>query len=625
MGAVFKAIHPTLNKTVIIKRLTLTGNQDFIERFRREAQLMMEFSNEKIVQVYDHFKEGDAYHIVMEYVDGITLEDLITSRRFISQEAALLLFSEICKALKYAHDHKVIHRDIKPANILISKSGKVKLVDFGVSASLDAGDEDGLTKPGMTIGTPAYLAPEQIANAKNRDKRSDIYSLGVLLYEMVIGKKPFRGGFSPEVITMIEKGKYLPPRKINPKIKPAIERIIKKAMHHKVQKRFQDLNVVIAKTSRLIKHFKSQEAITSALRLYVEGNEDPFIQKRGWLGSFWGKVVLVILCFLILLCSIGLTLLWGIRHGYHYEWLYPERYGALQLSVKIRKGTKSLNATYIDAMLYEETDTTLNQLNDIYFRFNVVRALETNTYYTLQSQKVYLPQHLYKIVLYVENEQYRENFFLSPRTIQKKILSNADAQKIVFSVDQEMPALPVRFVCSVFAIDSQVPITDQTEISVLVNAEWVKLNDFTDKSKGGVGFVSGRRYQLQFKHPDFVAKNYFLTIPYEQTKVTMKIQLVPVPGVLVVASDLKDIRLLINDSDHFLDGRSERFITKLPKLSITPQRIFLAPGEYDLTAISGQLLLGATNAKEKVTIHARDEIKITIRKASNNVLQFDLE
>ena len=134
MGAVYIANHPSLKRKVIIKRLILTGNQDVVERFRREANLMMDFRNENIVQVYDHFKEAGFYHIVMEYVDGITLEDLIRQKRYLKNEAALLIFHEICKALKYAHDQQVIHRDIKPANILISKEGVVKLVDFLANA-----------------------------------------------------------------------------------------------------------------------------------------------------------------------------------------------------------------------------------------------------------------------------------------------------------------------------------------------------------------------------------------------------------------------------------------------------------------------------------------------------------
>ena len=156
MGAVFKAKHPTLNRDVILKKLTLKRSASITERFKREARLMIDFSNDNIVQVYDHFKEGNSYYIVMEFVDGIDLGDLIKKKRYLSNEMALLIFYEICKALKYAHDKNVIHRDIKPDNILISKEGEVKLTDFGIATSKDE-EEKELTTAGMTLGTPAYI------------------------------------------------------------------------------------------------------------------------------------------------------------------------------------------------------------------------------------------------------------------------------------------------------------------------------------------------------------------------------------------------------------------------------------------------------------------------------------
>ena len=115
------------------------------------------------------------------------------------------------KALKYAHDKQVIHRDIKPSNILISRQGEVKLVDFGIATSQEE-TEDGLTRDGMVLGTPSYIPPEQIDDARNVDKRADIYSLGVVLYEMLTGKTPFPGSFTAETITQIQRGRYTPPR-----------------------------------------------------------------------------------------------------------------------------------------------------------------------------------------------------------------------------------------------------------------------------------------------------------------------------------------------------------------------------------------------------------------------------
>ena len=191
MSAVYKAVHPTLNRNVIIKQLKVRGSAAFVERFKREARIMMDFRNEHIVQVYDHFKAGSSYYLVMEFVDGTNLESIIKEKKFIPNEMAVIIFSEICKALKYAHDKDVIHRDIKPSNILISKEGVVKLVDFGIAMSKED-SEDGLTSAGMAIGTPAYMSPEQIADTKNVDKRTDIYSMGVMFTKWLPDRNLFR-------------------------------------------------------------------------------------------------------------------------------------------------------------------------------------------------------------------------------------------------------------------------------------------------------------------------------------------------------------------------------------------------------------------------------------------------
>ena len=229
MGALYKARHPTLDRVVLLKKLTLRGSSQFVERFKREARLMMDFKHEHIVHVYDHFKEGSSYYIVEEFVDGISLDALIRRERYLSNDAAMLILYEVSKALKYAHDKKVIHRDIKPSNILISRQGEVKLVDFGIATSQEE-TEDGLTRDGMVLGTPSYIPPEQIADARNVDKRADIYSLGVVLYEMLTGKTPFPGSFTAETVALIQRGRYTPPRRLNPRISPLLRKIVRKAM-----------------------------------------------------------------------------------------------------------------------------------------------------------------------------------------------------------------------------------------------------------------------------------------------------------------------------------------------------------------------------------------------------------
>ena len=230
MGALYKARHPTLDRVVLLKKLALQGGgTQFVERFRREARLMMDFKHEHIVQVHDHFKEGSHYYIVEEYVDGMSLEAIIRRERYLSSDAAMLIFLEVCKALKYAHDKQVIHRDIKPGNVLLSREGQVKLVDFGIATSREEPD-DGLTREGTILGTPAYIAPEQIDDARSVDKRADIYSLGVLLYEMITGRTPYPGSFTAETIRLIHRGRYVSARKLNPTASPLLCKVARTCM-----------------------------------------------------------------------------------------------------------------------------------------------------------------------------------------------------------------------------------------------------------------------------------------------------------------------------------------------------------------------------------------------------------
>ena len=269
MGIVYKAKHPTLGRYVLLKRLAVRGGAQFTERFKREATLLMDFKHDAIVQVYDHFKEGSYTYIVEEFIDGISLEALIRRERYLSNEAAMLILYEVARALKYAHDKGVVHRDIKPGNILISNKGEVKLVDFGIATPIEGAD-DALTHDGMTLGTPAYIPPEQIGDARNADKRADIYSLGVVLYEALTGKTPFPGSFNAETIAAIQKGKYTPAARLNPKISPLLRRIIRKCVRPKRRRRYQDLHHVLRMVGKRIRR-REPAAIREAIRKVLKG------------------------------------------------------------------------------------------------------------------------------------------------------------------------------------------------------------------------------------------------------------------------------------------------------------------------------------------------------------------
>lgn len=273
MGAVYLATHPELKRKVVIKKLILkSGGAAIRERFKREARILSELSSPYVVRMFDYFTEGRANYIVLEFVDGMSLDKLIEKQVSLPPELALLIFLDACLGLKNAHSKDIVHRDIKPGNILISKRAEVKLADFGIAS--DEKDEfeepkktvdsdktvvstknSSITQAGSTLGTPAYMSPEQLMDSSSVDVRADIYSMGVMLYEMVTGSKPYAGDMAPETIVKIKKGKYIPPQKIVKNLPSVVKTLIRKMMKPEPEKRYKSLEPVIAKVRRYLKNY----------------------------------------------------------------------------------------------------------------------------------------------------------------------------------------------------------------------------------------------------------------------------------------------------------------------------------------------------------------------------------
>jgi phage shock protein PspC (stress-responsive transcriptional regulator)/predicted Ser/Thr protein kinase len=198
MGAVYKARQKNLDRIVALKVIPPEAAKDptFAERFQREARAMARLNHANIVTVYDFGQVGDLYYLLMEYVDGVNLRQALRAARLEPSEA-LAIVPQICDALQYAHDQGVVHRDIKPENILLDRLGRVKIADFGLAKMLNKSPENfTLTGTQQVMGTPRYMAPEQIERPSAVDHRADIYSLGVVFYEMLTGELPM-GRFEP--------------------------------------------------------------------------------------------------------------------------------------------------------------------------------------------------------------------------------------------------------------------------------------------------------------------------------------------------------------------------------------------------------------------------------------------
>ncbi|HWI04501.1 MAG TPA: protein kinase, partial [Acidimicrobiales bacterium] len=230
MAEVYVAEDKLLNRTVAVKVLfpELAHDEAFVERFRREARAAASLNHHNIVSVYDFGEDEGSWFIVMEYVEGPNLREIIRSDGQMDPAQAAELGAEVAAALAAAHAQGIIHRDVKPANVLIADdTGTVKVADFGIARA--AGARQGLTMPGTVLGTATYLSPEQAQGAEV-DFRTDVYSLGMVLYEMLAGKPPFTGD-SPVAVAYQQLNQTAPPPSThNPDVPPALDAIVMKAM-----------------------------------------------------------------------------------------------------------------------------------------------------------------------------------------------------------------------------------------------------------------------------------------------------------------------------------------------------------------------------------------------------------
>ncbi len=227
MADVYKAVDDVLGRTVALKVLHAhyATDPDFVARFRQEAQAAANLSHPNIVNIYDWGKEGDTYYIVMEYVRGTDLKTLLNEKGPFPAAKAAEYAAQVCAALSVAHGYDIVHRDIKPHNIVLTPDGTVKVMDFGIARAANST----MTQTGSVLGTAHYVSPEQ-AQGRPLGPQSDLYSLGVVLYELTTGRVPFDGD-SPVAVALKQVNEDpVPPRELNPDIPPSMEAVILRAM-----------------------------------------------------------------------------------------------------------------------------------------------------------------------------------------------------------------------------------------------------------------------------------------------------------------------------------------------------------------------------------------------------------
>lgn len=321
MGAVYKARQPSLGRFVALKILPASaqGGANFSERFNREARALARLSHPNIVAVHEFGQAGRLHYFLMEFVDGANLRQLEQANRLSSRQV-LEIIPQICDALQYAHDEGVVHRDIKPENVLLDRKGRVKIADFGLAKILGHDPEAmRLTAEGQVMGTPHYMAPEQVERPLTVDHRADIYSLGVVFYEMLTGDLPL--------------GKFAPPsRKVQVDVR--LDEIVLRALENDPARRYQHASEVKQRVATVVET-PDQTPATSGP---ADGSSGP-AQKPGVRYLYWAGIPAVVerdderevnfqgslgVFFVMLMCA-ALTQL-GVR------WISGSEYAVTSLS-----------------------------------------------------------------------------------------------------------------------------------------------------------------------------------------------------------------------------------------------------------------------------------------------------
>ena len=310
MAVVFEAVDTVMKRTVAVKMLKeeIAGDAQAVKRFINESRAVSMLSHPNIVSIYDVSVRDDLKYIVMERVDGITLKNYMNSRGPLPPKEIMNYTAQILRALDHAHSKGIIHRDIKPQNIMLLKNGKIKVTDFGIAKLPNA---ETVTMTDKAIGTVYYISPEQ-ASGKKIDPRSDIYSLGVVMYEMATGKLPFVADSPVSVALMQVNNQPRPPREILPSVPPGVEAMILTAMEKDPDKRFQSASVMLHYVLRLREdpgyNFKAHHSGSTA-QIPVQRGKGGRKAAKKQSRSMFPIIAAVVTAFMLVLITTGIVVL----------------------------------------------------------------------------------------------------------------------------------------------------------------------------------------------------------------------------------------------------------------------------------------------------------------------------
>ncbi len=613
---VYLAFHPTLKRKVVLKKLNLRGKKAFYDRFLQEAALMMDLNHEHILRVYDHFKEGSRHYMVMEYVEGASLDRILEVQERLTPGTARFVLECCCRALAYIHDQGIVHRDIKPSNIFISSAGDVKLGDFGI-ASLEAEDEMEHAGGQGLLGTPAYMAPEQFSGTGKTGPHTDLYALGVTFFELLQGTPLFQGPDLEALRQAVLRGRHA---SLGPVLRQTgflnyyvIRRCIapfsrlRYSSAHRLLKllRFSGTDPLSARED-LIRCSRAWAAV--AKKGGGKGGKTTLRNKRGTppphgfhsilessksrrrYRAGIGMMGLGVLFFLFL----G----WALADGAFFRWFFPESYGVLVLELESgeaeggrkdtsRMGTirkKTGKETFPDvfnvqeAALYREDSSTLHLVSD-----NPSRLFSGKG----RCEKA----GLYRLNILWGHQVYWQSFYL-PALAQKPDGLRLRLQPPPLQLE------PVHLRLNLFDALSGEGLSAGEGVYIFADEHWRPLTD-------EAFLLTGQEYFLKFQISGYEEQFYHIPVRFYQNDLLLDVGLFPRSGRLAVNHNVEGLVLKVNGSSS-LSGQRGGML----RFGVLEEKEVwdMEPGVYRLG------WMGKDWTKmQKLTVRSGERVEITIR------------
>ena len=630
MSILYLAEHPSLGTTVVLKKLTLKGDSAHRERFRREATLMMKLRHENVVGVYDHFKEGGSHYLVMEFVDGRPLSELMAREGALPEVEARWLAGRIAKALAHIHSRGIVHRDLKPSNVLLGRDGGVKLGDFGIAFT--PGGDDDITSEGTALGTPTFMAPEQLEDARGADERSDMWSFGVCLFEMLTGRK-FVTGPSPAAVrealpAAVKTMSYRLPSKL-----PRREhRLLRKTLRMKSETRLKDGKAalrLIGASGHRDNPPESLQIRLNKLLLSMEGVSEPtpkaeiipdknrpdeydsgglsslqslfkssfsssprfrkeVVSKKGTAEQKKAKKVKTFRIptgmAAILIAFLAVLLVSSVIPGVWSAVFRRNSYGVFKLKLVYPVEAPEHWLTAASADIYGEGEDSLSKIVSPSLRISANNSF-------LSSRRITLPEGAYRIRWSLGDRVSWYSFRLLSFSALEK---SGNGMMVLEETLEDPPAFPLEL--SWTAVDA----ADNRSIDGQVEMSWKRV----DTPEGEL--ISGGTYSFLFEASGYLPSSFDIEVSPWRRNLNLHASLWPQPGELIIRNDSgRLIMPRLNGSGIYYDMKEAPGTDRIGRLESGSFRVLsLLPGDYLLTPGLGKSGLKSFSLKSGDTVTA---------------------